>query len=580
MMNLESRRTSKRLRTCLAVAACVAGIVTPSWATSVPVAGPVFVPEGTFDAREQSFLFQGRSLTDSGIALAYSGARIYQHNSIPGKRWGRGVRWDSRNGSGSVLEGLGTAADHRETQQPVEISSGGTAAGDVEKYDAGGAPLGTHAVRWDSGGHVTELAPLGVSATGTFNSAVTGINRSDTIIGRAEMYSSGVYTTTRAVRWDAPSADPVPLNGSGGEFTPGQPWAIASDINDSGTIVGSEAYIVNGVNQGHALLWNPGRRDPVILGIGTISPVGMDTLGASHITNSGFVVGRYDRRSAENKSLGTRAVRWNPSGTATDLQPLGFRSDGYTIIDVADVNELGTAVGKSNYYINGIVRGTRAVRWDAATTIPEKLDALYESSTGYGSSAAYAVNNLGAVAGFSSTATTSSTAVVWLANSTAALKLESLLFANSGWTLDEARAISDTGFVSGTGSFDPDGAGPAASDNRLFTLLVPQAGTYGRGDGNFDTKTDFDDLVLLAQKYNLPNASLKIDVADFNLDGITDFNDLVTLAQNYGTGVANLSGFDEEFAADWTLAQSFVPEPTAVMRLLASASIATRRRRP
>lgn len=52
------------------------------------------------------------------------------------------------------------------------------------------------------------------------------------------------------------------------------------------------------------------------------------------------------------------------------------------------------------------------------------------------------------------------------------------------------------------------------------------------GDANGDGKTDFADLVALAQNYNAYGRG--VATGDFNYDGIVDFTDLVTLAQNYG----------------------------------------------
>jgi hypothetical protein len=169
---------------------------------------------------------------------------------------------------------------------------------------------------------------------------------------------------------------------------------------------------------------------------------------------------------------------------------------------------------------------------------------------------------------------------MWLANSTAAIDLNSLV-GSPNWTLVKASSISDTGFINGEGLFDPDAIGLQQSFERTWSILVPQAGTYGLGDANFDTEIGFADLVILAQHYNESNPNLNVNVADFNLNGITDFQDLVTLSQNYTSTVLFSQGFgSDRFAADWALAQSFVPEPGCIAVASALPPLCRRRRNP
>ncbi|HEY7117150.1 MAG TPA: hypothetical protein VH475_11210, partial [Tepidisphaeraceae bacterium] len=54
------------------------------------------------------------------------------------------------------------------------------------------------------------------------------------------------------------------------------------------------------------------------------------------------------------------------------------------------------------------------------------------------------------------------------------------------------------------------------------------------GDANRDRAVDFNDLVVLAQNYNVTGGKLWAD-GDFTGDANVDFNDLVTLAQQYNT---------------------------------------------
>lgn len=96
------------------------------------------------------------------------------------------------------------------------------------------------------------------------------------------------------------------------------------------------------------------------------------------------------------------------------------------------------------------------------------------------------------------------------------------------------------------------------------------------GDTDVNGQVNFDDLLALAQNYGtLDNMSWQS--GDFNADGATNFDDLLPLAQNYGFGTPGLMAGD--FAADWALAQSMVPEPTSLfaMGLLAAFSAGRRR---
>lgn len=102
-----------------------------------------------------------------------------------------------------------------------------------------------------------------------------------------------------------------------------------------------------------------------------------------------------------------------------------------------------------------------------------------------------------------------------------------------------------------------------------------------RGDSNIDGDVDFSDLVALAQNYN--STTSRWVKGDFNYDGATNFEDLVALAQNYNSvdavTVGELAAFGSDFASDWALAQSIVPEPATLSALALAATAVMRRRR-
>src|SRR5205823_901625 len=84
------------------------------------------------------------------------------------------------------------------------------------------------------------------------------------------------------------------------------------------------------------------------------------------------------------------------------------------------------------------------------------------------------------------------------------------------------------------------------------------------GDANLDGAVDFNDLVKLAQNYNISDGSRTWIGGDFTYDGNTDFNDLVKLAQNYNTALPSetIPGASAVFESDLAAAFASVPEPS------------------
>jgi fibronectin-binding autotransporter adhesin len=90
------------------------------------------------------------------------------------------------------------------------------------------------------------------------------------------------------------------------------------------------------------------------------------------------------------------------------------------------------------------------------------------------------------------------------------------------------------------------------------------------GDANLDGSVNFDDLLRLAASYN--TSSRAWSQGDFNYDANVNFDDLLLLAANY-----NLT-FAGSFEGDWALAQASVPEPIALMAIVAMPLVLRRRR--
>jgi autotransporter-associated beta strand protein len=105
------------------------------------------------------------------------------------------------------------------------------------------------------------------------------------------------------------------------------------------------------------------------------------------------------------------------------------------------------------------------------------------------------------------------------------------------------------------------------------------------GDATLDGAVDFNDLVKLAQNYNVAVSGTTQswwNHGDFTYDGVTDFNDLVKLAQNYNTALPTspIPGASAAFDADLARAFAGVPEPGSLSLLgLGAIGLLARRKR-
>lgn len=100
-----------------------------------------------------------------------------------------------------------------------------------------------------------------------------------------------------------------------------------------------------------------------------------------------------------------------------------------------------------------------------------------------------------------------------------------------------------------------------------------------RGDTDLNGNIDFDDLLRLAEAYSKPGTWVN---GDSDYSGTVDFNDLLALARNYGNpppraeSLAAAAG--DAFAADYALAVSVVPEPSAALAVIGLLAGRVRRR--
>jgi hypothetical protein len=124
--------------------------------------------------------------------------------------------------------------------------------------------------------------------------------------------------------------------------------------------------------------------------------------------------------------------------------------------------------------------------------------------------------------------------------------------------------------------------GVSVVDARTFTsgslVLGDTTVKAGPGDANLDGTVDFNDLVALAQNYNVASGRTWFN-GDFNYDGAVDFGDLVLLAQQYNQPVPSSPQLSGAFEADLAAAFAAVPEPGAVGLMVAGIGALGVRRR-
>jgi uncharacterized membrane protein len=320
-------------------------------------------------------------------------------------------------------------------------------------------PGPTAALRWDASSPPIELGDLGPPRGLTFASA---INEAGTIVG----------TATRgldyggAARWDASGTAATEL----GRLS-GFAGAVALAINDAGMIVGEgEPYgttdpPTTAIGM-RAIRWDPSGTPTELGHLGSHAD-GWAYSSATAINNAGTIIGASNKITPFDTDLGRRAVRWNAGAAApTELGNLGTRADGYVYTEAVGINEAGTIAGNAEKYdVAGNVVG-RAVRWDASGTEATELGDLGgpQPGGGGGGAAALAINDAGTIVGeagkWDATGRYLGTvAVRWDALGTAATELGNLGITAFGESSCFVRAMNDAGTAVG-GCNPPDATVP------------------------------------------------------------------------------------------------------------------------
>ncbi len=225
-------------------------------------------------------------------------------------------------------------------------------------------------------------------------------------------------------------------------------------MGGNGTAVAWSPKYVSGNNLGtRAVRWDGTGTSATELGnLGTDSN-GVSSGGAFAVNGAGTAVG-YAAKYVSGNSLGDRAVRWNSSGIApTELGNLGVNWSGNTTARAYAINESGAAVGFAMKFTNGDAVGSRAVRWNASDTTATELGNLGTNSSGFTDAQAYAVNDAGISVGwcqkYVSGNSVGGRAVRWNGTGTTATELGNLGLSGSGGTFARANAVNESGTAVG-----------------------------------------------------------------------------------------------------------------------------------
>ena len=389
---------------------CAAASALPALALTTPSASAAYVtvyggPTYTPDVGGFKGLVRVGGVNNGGVAVGdadkFDGSDMHKGSAA--------FRWDGSAPPRSNWKTWARTPVASRAPSPSPSTTPAQSSAGANKYDDFGEELGSSAVRWDSSGVATELGSLGMDPNGFTGGTAYAINAAGTAVGLAAKYDdAGVNIGGRAVRWDASGTAATALDslGDAGPITGGRALAI----NAGGTAVGE--YLKSGMASGFgfvgefAVRWDGSSSAATELGI-----LDADKLQffpdcvAVDLNDAGTAVGHaYKFDESGFVDLGTRAVRWDASGTAaTELGNLGTDPTGDTDSEAYDINAAGTAVGQAIKYDDfGSDLGNRAVRWDTSGTDAIELGNLGTDPDGFTNTAAYAVNDAGVAVGVAS----------------------------------------------------------------------------------------------------------------------------------------------------------------------------------
>jgi probable HAF family extracellular repeat protein len=241
----------------------------------------------------------------------------------------------------------------------VGINDSGQASGEV--YNSAGP---SHAFWWSSGAGLTDIH---MSASFTSSEALGTVNAAGQIVGSLTRADGGL---THPFQWSGGSgmADLGPM--------PGMTDGFASNINDSGQVVGTSWNATDG----RAFLWTSGGG---FTDLGT--PPGFQYAWATAINASGQVVGQ-----ASNNTGPIDGFMWTAATGMTDLGPL----PGFLYIQPYAINGPGVVVGQAS---NDPQTSGRAFVWQNG--VMTDLNTLIPGDSGWVLRIATGINDGGQITG-------------------------------------------------------------------------------------------------------------------------------------------------------------------------------------
>jgi hypothetical protein len=170
------------------------------------------------------------------------------------------------------------------------------------------------------------------------------------------------------------------------------------------------------------------------------------------LSESGLVVGslRYDALPQDY----FRAVHWGAPNSATvEFANGGLNSQGDPDARAFAINDMGTAVGYSRTFVNGIDAGIRPTRWEGGAIAPTELPSLSTTPAGIpGGGAVYAINNSGTAVGIVGkffNGTSGTRAARWNDTGSQVLELAHISGSPNGGSYTEAYDINESGISVG-----------------------------------------------------------------------------------------------------------------------------------
>lgn len=268
----------------------------------------------------------------------------------------RAVRWDSKTGTGQVLDKLpGYSEWGDNNSSAVAVNAAGTAVGSGNSFSNNGQLLGFSAIRWEANTtQATALGHLGISTEGTYSSSAAAINNAGTTVGQSSKYGSdGSYQGDRAVRWAANSTAAVEL-GSLSTNSEGQSFSAALAINNAGTTIGvAQQFGVDGADLGNrAVRWSAGSTEATELQLLSVGPDGVSFSYAFSINAAGYIAGMANVTGTNSNSFyagDVHAVIWAPDGEAIDLNTLLPADSEWMLQSAYSISDSGWVTGLALY---------------------------------------------------------------------------------------------------------------------------------------------------------------------------------------------------------------------------------------